>query len=210
MLMAKISGDTVAVYPYTRAHLAADFPRTSFPEPLSEGDLPLGVVRVVYASRPAEQPGVVVEEAAPVRVAGEWWQSWSVRAETPEELAAAKAAAAADVDVQAEAARLRFITPGAGQSLEYSATEAEARAFVAANGAGDPDDWPWINAERLAAGGAATMAQVAQQVLALADAWRATGAEIKRVRRAAKLQVEAATTIAAVRAAVTGAAWPQP
>ena len=210
MLMAKISGDTVAVYPYTRAHLAADFPRTSFPDPLAEGDLPLGVVRVVYASRPADQPGVVTVEGTPIRVAGEWWQSWSVRPETAGELAAAKAAAAIEIDAQAEAARLRFITPGAGQSLEYAATEAEARAFVAAGAAGAPEAYPWLNAERLATGGGATLAEVAQQVLALADAWRASGAEIKRIRRAAKLQVEAAVTIAAVRAALAGTDWPQP
>ena len=211
MALAKISGGTVVAYPYTLAQLRADFPATSFPEDVSACDLTeFGAVHVIAASRPAGDPGQAVEEGAPALIEGQWRQTWATRAETPEELVAAKAAAAAEVDAAAEAARLRFITPGAGQSLEYAATEAEARAFVAANGAGDPDDWPWINAERLAAGGAATMAQVAQQVLALADAWRATGAEIKRVRRAAKLQVEAATTIAAVRAAVTGAAWPQP
>ena len=210
MAMAKISGGIVVAYPYTLAELRAEFPATSFPDNVSACDLAeFGVAHVVVTSRPAEGPGEVVEEGLPALVEGEWRQAWAARAETLEELAAAKAAAAAEIDADAEAARLRFITPGAGQSLEYAATEAEVRAYLAAP-SGDPEDWPWLNAERLAAGGTATVAEVAQQVLALADAWRITGAEIKRIRRAAKLQVEAATTIAGVRAAVSGAAWPQP
>lgn len=211
MAMAKISGGTVVAYPYTLAQLRAEFPATSFPDNVAACDLTeFGVAHVVATSRPAAEPGQVVEEGTPALVEGQWRQTWVARAETPEDLAAAKASAVAEVDALAEAARLRFITPGAGQSLEYAATEAEARAFVTAGGTGDPEDWPWINAERLAAGGAATLAEVAQQVLALADAWRATGAAIKRIRRAAKLQIEAAATIAAVRAVVAGVDWPQP
>ena len=211
MAMAKISGGIVVAYPYTLAELRAAFPATSFPDNVSACDLTeFGVAHVAMTSRPAEEPGEVIEEGAPALVEGEWRQTWVGRAETPEELAAAKATASAEVDGQAEATRLRFITPGAGQSLEYAATEAEARAFMAAGGAGAPEAYPWLNAERLAAGGSASLAEVAQQVLALADAWHATGAEIKRIRRAAKLQVEAAATIAAVRAAVAGTDWPLP
>ena len=207
MLMAKISGDTVAVYPYTRAHLAADFPRTSFPEPLSEGDLPLGVVRVVYASRPAEQPGVVVEEAAPVRVAGEWWQSWSVRAETAGEIAAAKAAATAEVDSQAEVTRLLYVTPGSAQALVYEAKRHEAISFMA-DQSPDPADYPLLGAEVGIT--AATLAEVADAVLAMAAQWRSVAAEIERLRLGAKAAISAATTISAVRAASSGIAWPAP
>jgi hypothetical protein len=210
-MLARIVNGVVAEYPYSAAQLRAAFPQTSFPADLCGCDLAaFGAVHVVAVPHPALQPGEAADEGTPALVSGEWRQTWTVRAETPEELAAAKATASAEIDADAEAARLRFITPGAGQSLEYAATEAEARAFVAAGGTGEPEAYPWLNAERLAAGGTATVAQVAQQVLALADAWRASGAEIKRIRRAAKLQVEAATTIAAVRAALAGTDWPQP
>jgi predicted RNA-binding Zn ribbon-like protein len=131
MAMAKISGGSVVAYPYTLAQLRAEFPSTSFPDDVSACDLTeFGVAHVIATSRPAEKPGEVIEEGVPALVEGEWRQTWVARAETPEELAAAKASAAAEVDADAEAARLRFITPGAGQSLEYAATEAEARAFV--------------------------------------------------------------------------------
>ena len=207
MLMAKISGDTVAVYPYTRAHLAADFPRTSFPEPLTEGDLPLGVVRVVYASRPAEQPGVVAVEGTPVRVAGEWWQSWSVRPETGAELAAAKASATAEIDRQAEATRLLYVTPGSAQALVYEAKRHEALA-LAADPSPDPADYPLLTAEIGIT--AATLAEVGDAVLAMAAQWKAVSAQIERVRLTAKAAVAGANSIAAVRAASTGLAWPAP
>ncbi len=207
MLMAKISGDTVVAYPYTRAMLAADYPRTSFPDTLDEGDLPLGVVRVVYASRPAEQAGVAVEEATPVRVAGEWWQSWSVRQETAGELAAAKAAALVEVDRQAEATRLLFITLGSAQALVYEAKRHEALS-LAADQSPDPADYPLLSAEIGIT--AATLAEVGVAVLAMAGQWRAVAAGIERERLGAKAAITAATTIAAVRAASTGIAWPQP
>ena len=207
MLMAKISGDTVATYPYTRAQLAADFPRTSFPDPLAEGDLPLGVVRVVYASRPAEQPGVVAVEGTPVRVAGEWWQSWSVRPETGAELSAAKAAATAEVDRQAEAARLLYITPGSAQALVYEAKRHEAIS-LADDPSPDPADYPLLSAEIGIT--ADTLAEVGDAVLAMAGQWRAVAAQIERVRLTAKASIAGANSIAAVRAASTGLAWPAP
>lgn len=207
MLMAKISGDTVAVYPYTRAHLAADFPRTSFPEPLAEGDLPLGVVRVVYASRPAEQPGVVAVEGTPVRVAGEWWQSWSVRPETGAELAAAKAEATARVDAEAEATRLLYVTPGSAQALVYEAKRHEAIS-LAADPSPDPADYPLLSAEIGIT--APTLAEVGDAVLEMAGQWRAIAAQIERLRLTAKAGIAAATTIGAVHAASSGIAWPQP
>ena len=210
MLFAKVAGGEIVAYPYTIAQLRRDFPAVSFPDAPRSADLSgFGVVPVTMTGRPAESPGVVVVEATPTRVGGEWRQAWTARAETAQELADAKAAALATVDADAEAARLRFITPGAGQSLEYAATEAEARAYIAAPSS-DPDAWPWINAERLASGGALTLAQVAQQVVALSAAWRATGAEIKRIRRAAKISIDSASTILAVRSVVDSIVWPTP
>lgn len=211
MAMAKISGGIVVAYPYTLAELRAEFPATSFPDNISGCDLTeFGVAHVVVTSRPAEEPGEVVEEGGPALVEGEWRQAWTARAETLEELAAAKAGALLAIDVQAETARLRFITGGAGQSLEYAATEAEARAFVAAGGVGAAEDFPWLEAERQAMGGTATLAEIAATTVGLADAWKAIGSTIKQLRRGAKIAVEASTTIAAVRAASESISWPTP
>lgn len=120
-------------------------------------------------------------------------------------LAALKAQLAAQIDHDAEAARLRFITPGAGQAMEYQATEAEARRYLI-----DPSGpFPFLAAEVQAQGAPATLASVAAEVVALADAWAAIGSEIKRLRRAAKLAVEVAPTAAEARQAAQ-VTWPTP
>jgi len=125
-------------------------------------------------------------------------------------LADAKAAALARVDAEAEAARLRFITAGAGQALEYQATEAQARAYLAA-AAPVLADYPFLAAEvqavDIATGTAPAASAVAAEIVAQADAWGAVGSAIKALRRAAKLRIEAATTHAEVRAAAL-IVWP--
>ena len=120
--------------------------------------------------------------------------------------------AAADVDRQAELARLRFITGGSGQALEYQQTETEARAWSAAAG---PmlADFPFLKAEVDAiaetTGQAPDPDAVAATVIAQADAWKAAGSEIKRLRRAAKLTIEAASTPEEIAAAQV-ISWPSP
>lgn len=121
------------------------------------------------------------------------------------DLAMMKSRAIEEIDAAAEVARRRFITIGAGQAMEYMATEAEARDFEA-GGAGP---WPFLDAEREALGEGTTLAQVSAAVLAQVDAWKAAGGEIKRLRRAAKMAIEAAATPAAV-ASATVVAWPAP
>lgn len=210
-MLARIVNGEVVEYPYAPAQLRAAFPQTSFPADLCGCDLAaFGAAHVVAVPPPALQPGEAADEGTPTLVSGEWRQTWTVRAETPEELAAAQAAAIVAIDAEAEAARLLWITPGAGQALEYQATEEDARRYQANNGAGDPEDYPWLRAELLAIDGDSTLADTAASTLAQADAWVAIGSEIKRIRRTAKLAVAAATTIAAVRAAASGIAWPQP
>lgn len=123
-----------------------------------------------------------------------------------------RAQMAAQVDAEAEVARLRFITPGAGQALEYQATEVEATAYVAAHeaAAGPPAGaWPWLEAEQAASAPGTTLLDVAQLVLSLRDQWVATGSTIKALRRAAKVAIEAATTPQAIRAAAL-VEWPRP
>lgn len=139
-------------------------------------------------------------------------------------LAQLQAAALAEIDRQAEAARLKWLTPGAGQAQEYARTEAEADAAIAAGATGFAG-YPMLKAERdavvLAAGGDAadplqgpTVQEVAAEVAAQRDAWLAPGAAIKAERRRAKLAVAALPdepgSPAAVAATLAGLAWPSP
>jgi hypothetical protein len=124
-------------------------------------------------------------------------------------LEAVKAAAIIAVDEAAEVARLQFITPGAGQAMEYQSGEAEARAYLA-DSSPDPANYPFLVAELnalVATGGTPTLAEVAAEVDAQAAAWRAVGSYIKELRRTAKMQIDAANSVAAVRAAQQ-IAWP--
>ncbi|GAB4193242.1 MAG: hypothetical protein OHK0024_33450 [Thalassobaculales bacterium] len=120
------------------------------------------------------------------------------------------------IDTAAESARLRFITGGSGQALEYQRSIEEARALIAAGGTPAPEDYPMLAAEvaALAAVGVSrSLAQVAAEVAAMDAAWQQAGAAIKLLRRAAKLLVStaiAAEDPAAAVAAAAGIAWPEP
>jgi hypothetical protein len=132
------------------------------------------------------------------------------------DLAALKAAALVRIDAEAEAARLAFVTGGAGQALEYQATEVEGRAAVAAAAAGetlDPAAYPFVAAEASAfaeVGIVVSLLEAAQQVVVQADQWAMVGSLIKALRRGAKLRVEAAANPAEVIAAASGIPWPAP
>lgn len=128
-------------------------------------------------------------------------------------LATLKDSAMWEVDQQAEAARLRFITSGAGQSLEYQSTEAEARAYLA-----DPspnlNNYPFLKAEVDAVADATNgpppaASAVAAEVVTQANAWKVAGAQIKRLRRAAKLRIGAAVNANQIQNA-TQISWPTP
>ena len=146
---------------------------------------------------------------------GTWYETVPDLAQRPGPgLAEVKAWALAEIDRQAEEARLRHLTPGAGQALEYQRTYEEAlRAadVLAQQGPLDPLQYPMLKAEldaRVAAGQTVTLADVVNDVLALAYQWSQVGAQIKRIRREAKLRVEAAATVAEVKAIVQGIVWP--
>jgi hypothetical protein len=115
-------------------------------------------------------------------------------------LADAKRKASAAIDQAAEAARLRYLTAGAGQALTYLEKERDARAYAAA---GYPStqlaSYLFVDAERRATG--QTGRQAADAIIATADAWRAKAAAIDHERRKGKLAVEAAADAAAVEAA---------
>jgi len=131
-------------------------------------------------------------------------------------LADHKATAAKRVDDAAEAARLAWLTPGAGQATEYMRGEDEARQILALPVVSNlqPNQYPFVVAEQRAqaevTGTTRTLRQIATEIVAQADTWRTVGSEIKRIRRTAKLRIDAAMTIAAVDAAAAGLSWPKP
>lgn len=123
-------------------------------------------------------------------------------------LAKMKADATVAVDRGAEMARLRFITSGAGQALEYQATEAEARRAVV-DPSPDFAGYPFLAAEWHAGGNVGGVVDIADVVLVQTAAWQMVGSEIKRLRRTAKIAIDAATSAAEV-AAAANISWPAP
>lgn len=117
------------------------------------------------------------------------------------------------VDTAAEAARLKYITPGSGQALEYQAVTEEARRYQS-----DPApiamNYPALSAslgiDRNPTSGAiaATLAEVAAGVLYMQAQWSAVGSAIRHTRLKTKADIDAATTEAAARAVVAAIVWP--
>lgn len=121
-----------------------------------------------------------------------------------------KNVALAWVDKAAEAERQKYVTPGAGQALEYRATEDEARRWQPGETlAGYPFLAAEADAMESALGVRPADADVVATVIAQADAWVSVGSRIKRLRREAKMRIEAAATEDEVRAAVN-VSWEPP
>lgn len=131
----------------------------------------------------------------------------------PPDLAQAKLQAEREVDQRAEAARLRWITAGYGQMLEYQATEREAERLRDAGWIGAASAYPFLVAEQDAladVGSVMTLRQVAEAVLAEAAGWATVGAAIKRIRRSAKLRIGAAASVAQIAGILAGLSYPEP
>ena len=116
------------------------------------------------------------------------------------ELARARSASCSEIDSAAEAARQRYITPGAGQAMEYLQKATEAEAFITANyPEGNLADYPYVQARANATG---TNGQTAaDSIIATRDAWLILGAAIGQARESGKFTVEAAADLAGVDAA---------
>jgi len=97
------------------------------------------------------------------------------------------------IDQQAERTRLKYITPGSGQAMEYEAAVREAERFMA----GEQGSFPMLQAD-VSAGLAPTLVAAAQLVLGMRAAWEPLGAGIRTIRLSAKRQVDLATTQAQV------------
>ena len=103
--------------------------------------------------------------------------------------------AAASIDAQAEGVRQSILTPGAGQAMTYQRKEAEARAWSLHNDTATP----FLSAEAGARG--MTIAELAAEIIELADAWVAIGAAIEGLRMGAKAAVGRAANLGAIVAA---------
>ena len=107
----------------------------------------------------------------------------------------------AKIDAEAEAVRQRFITPGAGQAMEYQEAVNQARAYLA-----DPTgSYPMVQADVDAGtidpripGPVETLAEAADLILFMYDRWLEVGSAIRQIRLTAKASVEAAPNIAAM------------
>ncbi|MCJ8142981.1 hypothetical protein MKI84_08630 [Ancylobacter sp. A5.8] len=126
------------------------------------------------------------------------------------DLAALKAALLAGIDEAAEHERMRYVTAGAGQAMEYQQAAAEAESLLAAIAA-DPEHEPASAAYPMLAASIGidgeTLAAVAITVAAMHAQWRAIGSAIRAARLAAKAAVMSADTANAARAAAV-VAWP--
>ncbi len=109
-------------------------------------------------------------------------------------LAWVKERAKQKVDREAETARAKYMTPGAGQAMEYLATEAEAEQVLATSESVDlpAGVFRFLDAEVEARGG--TLREAATRVMQAAAQWRQVGGAIKQMRLAAKDAVDVAET----------------
>ena len=131
----------------------------------------------------------------------------------PDDIPALQVTYSFRVDEAAENARLKFISPGSGQALEYVRTLEDAQAAVAAPDPLVAASYPWVAAEynaQVATGVTTTLRAVATQLVALDAAWQSAGVAIKQTRRTAKMAIAAATTKAAMDAIMAGLTWPTP
>ena len=127
-------------------------------------------------------------------------QTWAV---APRDLATVKAEQKTAVSLAAEQARGKYITLGSGKGMSYQQVAAEARTYVTTNGAGV---YLFLQA-RVSSGRYADLAAAAAGTIAIEQQWAAVGSAIDRIEDAAKLAIDAATTVEQVQAA-TVVTWP--
>lgn len=120
----------------------------------------------------------------------------------------------AQVDIAAEALRLRLITPGSGQAMEYQEAYAQALAAQAAGAAATASSCPMLAAsvgidiDPDTKAPATDVLGVARAVVAAYDACLLFGAAVRAARLKGKAAIDAATSVATAGAAYDAIAWP--
>ncbi len=129
-------------------------------------------------------------------------------------LIAAKAALSARVDADAEALRLKVLTAGAGQAIEYQEAAAQAFAALTDPATASAAKYPMlaasigIDTDPQTKAPAADVLGVARSVVAAYSGWVALGSEIRRVRLSSKAVIAGAASIEDAQAAFDAIAWP--
>lgn len=110
---ALIQGQTVIQYPYNTADLRNDNPQTSFPSPMTDGELAeWGVLRVYPVDPPESTDTQTLVEGPPEWDGGKWVQTWTVTDLTPEQIAERLQQRRSAMSVPRLAARLALINAG--------------------------------------------------------------------------------------------------
>ena len=131
------------------------------------------------------------------------------------EIAALKAKLKLEVDDAAERTRLRYITPGVGQSMTYlekhnQAIAVEALGEAAANALSEQDRSAQFPTLAASVGiEVPTLWACAQLVILKYEAWAALSHVIERTRLLGKKSISDASDAAAAQAAYEAIAWPQ-
>ena len=103
----------------------------------------------------------------------------------------------AKIDDAAGAKRREYLTVEPGQEMTYLKKAEDAQAYIDAGYPGDASPYPWVDAEATAR--SLTPTQVADDIKAQHDAWEVVGIAIEAIRIAAKKNIDAASTVSAVR-----------
>jgi hypothetical protein len=154
-----------------------------------EGDAPTVDRRYYIVTGPTYQ----IEADRVLRV----WQA------TARDLATVKIETKSRISAAAEEARCKYITPGSGKAMSYQQVAAEAIRYGATGGAGL---YPFLQA-RVASGRYQDLATAAAAIQQIEAQWAAIGSAIDQAEDAAKLAIDAATTVEQVQAALQ-ITWP--
>lgn len=137
-----------------------------------------------------DAPSKIIEPADPVLADdGEWYQSWNVRAPTELEITERAGELQILVDIDAEKQRLKFVTDGTGQALEYGETNRELAALKN-DPAPNPTNYPYLMADLGILGD--SLHEIASKIDQMVADWYVAGPMIKRLRRQAKVSIQGA------------------
>ncbi|MCG5512868.1 hypothetical protein [Ectothiorhodospira shaposhnikovii] len=89
------------------------------------------------------------------------------------------------IDAAAEQARLKYLTPGSGQAMEYEEAHRQALEFISNPRSGH---YPMLEAD-VEAGLCETVEQAASTVIAMRQQWEQVGQAIRRIRLEAKRRI---------------------
>lgn len=148
-----------------------------------------------------EQGSAAIAAVVPPAPEGaDWrWDFGTARWLRPQDLAALRAAALETIDLEAEAARLRFISPGAGMAATYLLKGEQAASYINDGYQGPVP--PFVEAEARATG--RPPAECADEIHALASQWRDVLAPaIEGARRAGKIAIDGAVDAAGINTAL--------